>query len=165
MSESKVCKVCGDLPMYCTCHEGAFDYGDLENAIEIAVRAHRWQLDKAGQPYILHPLRVMHKVDSEEERIVAVLHDVVEDSFITIEHLKEKNFSETILRALRLLTKKPDDDYFKYVKRIAINTIAKKVKLADLEDNMDLSRLPEVTEKDRERLAKYKKAKEILLSK
>lgn len=166
MNNQKVCEVCGDVPLYCKCFEEPLDMsvlGSLEQAIELAVTHHKGQKDKAGKPYILHPLRVLTAMETEEEQIVAVLHDVVEDTVVTIEDLKEDGFSENVLRVLRLLTKKPDDEYFKYVKRIANNAIARKVKLADLEDNMDLSRLPMITDDDRARLIKYKKARSILL--
>lgn len=164
--DTPICPECLDVLTYCKCFENIHDMnerGSLQKAIELAVTHHKGQKDKAGKPYILHPLRVMMAMETEEEQIAAVLHDIVEDTTVTIKDLKDDGFSENILRALRLLTKKSDDDYFKYVKWIANNAIARKVKLADLEDNMDLSRLSEITDDDRKRLKKYQKAKERLL--
>lgn len=138
----------------------------LERAIEIATRAHSGQVDKAGKPYILHPLRVMMKVKTEPEMIAAVLHDVVEDSNITIEALErpleQQGFSSDIIQTLRCLTRKYDESYNQYILRAASNIIARIVKLADLEDNMDMSRLDAITQKDLERFKKYHKAWRVL---
>ena len=122
----------------------------LEKAIEIAVSAHKGQVDKAGQPYILHPLRVMFQMDTEVEQIVAVLHDVVEDAIDwNFQRLQEAGFGDEVIEALRLLTKNDDHEpYLDYIKRIGENSIARKVKLADLWDNMDPRRLSKVTDKD-----------------
>jgi (p)ppGpp synthase/HD superfamily hydrolase len=138
---------------------------NLEKAIEIAVSAHKGQLDKAGQPYILHPLRVMLQMDMEVERIVAVLHHVIEDATEdwNFQRLKEAGFGEEVIEALRFLTK--DDNhvpYMDYVKRIRENEIARKVKLADLRDNMTLWRLPSISEKDIARICKYAEAHSVL---
>ena len=132
----------------------------LERAIEIAARAHAGALDRAGKPYILHPLRVMMRVDGEEEKIVAVLHDVVEDSDWTLEGLAKEGFSKKIVAAVDALSRRVEDDgrkepYGDFVKRAAANPLARPVKEADLLDNMDLLRLPELTEKDLKRVAKY----------
>lgn len=133
----------------------------LEVAIKIAVQAHSGQLDKAGQPYVLHPLRVMLLLSDEKDRIVGVLHDVIEDTDITYEYLKVNGFEgETeILEALESVTKKGEETYDEFIDRVALNYIGKRVKLADLQDNMDLSRIPKPTTKDFERLKKYEKAK------
>lgn len=131
----------------------------LEKAIELAVDKHKGQLDKAGMPYILHPLFVMTKMDSEIEKIVAVLHDVVEDTDVTFEDLKAMGFSAEILAALDCVTKRDEEDYVQFIKRAKSNPIAAKVKLADLEHNMDLKRIKDVTDKDIERIVKrYKPA-------
>lgn len=136
----------------------------LDKAIKIAVDAHSGQVDKAGVYYIFHPLRVMLKLSTEEERIVGILHDVIEDTNITYEKLKEEDFSNSILKALRNVTRVDGETYIDFIKRAKSNKISRAVKLADLEDNMDMSRITNPTEKDYRRLEKYKKAKEILLS-
>lgn len=130
----------------------------LDKAIKIAVEAHRGQVDKGGEPYILHPLRLMLKMATEDERICAVLHDVVEDSSITFEDLKTEGFSAAVIDALRCLTKEQKEEYGHFVERIMQNMLAAAVKLADLYDNMDLTRIKEPTKKDYERVEKYKAA-------
>jgi (p)ppGpp synthase/HD superfamily hydrolase len=127
----------------------------LEKAIAIAVTAHAGQCDKAGEPYILHPLRVMFRVNSDAERIVAVLHDVVEDSDWTFEQLHEEGFPDEILEALNSVTKRDGEVYKDFVERAGSNTIGRQVKLADLEDNCDLSRIAQPVEKDYQRIEKY----------
>jgi len=135
----------------------------LERAIEIAVEAHKGQIDKGGSPYILHPLRVMMSVDLELEKIVAVLHDVVEDSNWTFEDLLAEGFSIEVIEALQSVTKEsPDEDYDLFIQRAIHNPIGRKVKLADLRDNLDVTRLTELAEKDLQRINKYKKALKIL---
>lgn len=132
---------------------------NLERAIEIAVKAHAGQVDKGGQPYILHPIRVMLSVVSPKEQIVAILHDVVEDSEWEFEDLAKEGFSEEIIEALKAVTKSPEDtDYYAFIERASRNPIAMSVKIADLIDNLDISRLDELTEKDLERINKYKKS-------
>jgi (p)ppGpp synthase/HD superfamily hydrolase len=130
----------------------------LEKAIGIAVEAHRGQRDRTGAPYILHPLRVMAGVDTDVEKIVAILHDVVEDTDWTFEKLAQEGFSQEIIEALECVTRRDGEDYEDFVKRSASNEIARRVKLADLEHNMDARRLSNVTEKDVERLKKYVRA-------
>ena len=127
----------------------------LEKAISIAVEAHRGQQDKTGAPYILHPLSVMGRVEGETEKIVAVLHDVVEDTAWTLVKLKGEGFPDEILTALDCVTKREGESYEDFVKRAASNPVARRVKLADLEDNMDIRRMKTVEQKDFERLAKY----------
>jgi (p)ppGpp synthase/HD superfamily hydrolase len=136
----------------------------LERAIAIAAKAHEGQIDKAGAPYILHPLRVMLRVVTAEERIAAVLHDVVEDTEVTLEMLRREGFSEEVLAAVDSLTKRPGEDYEAFVARAASHQIGRRVKLADLEENSDLSRIPVPSEKDRERVAKYRRAIEQILA-
>jgi (p)ppGpp synthase/HD superfamily hydrolase len=130
----------------------------LEDAIALAVEAHRGQRDKAGQTYILHPLRVMMRLEGEAERMVAVLHDVVEDSSYTLERLRELGYPEEVLGALERLTKREGETYEAFIERVLPHPLARRVKLADLEDNMDVRRLPAVTAKDAERLARYRAA-------
>jgi (p)ppGpp synthase/HD superfamily hydrolase len=139
----------------------------LDIAIKIAVNAHSGQIDKGGQPYILHPLRVMFSLDTEKEKIVGVLHDVIEDTNITYEYLIMNGFDgETeILEGIRSVTRKENETYDEFIDRAILNLIGRKVKLADLQDNMDINRISNPTENDYKRLEKYKKAKERLLHK
>jgi (p)ppGpp synthase/HD superfamily hydrolase len=134
----------------------------LESAISIAARAHEGQLDKAGAPYILHPLRVMLRLNSFEERVVGVLHDVLEDTDISTELLRASGFSEVILSALHSVTKRSGETYDEFVLRAASNPIGRSVKLADLADNCDLSRIANPTTKDFKRLEKYRHAIETI---
>ena len=130
----------------------------LEQAIIIAANAHAKQTDKSGAPYILHPLRLMLQAKTEEEQITALLHDVVEDSPVTLDELKTAGFSITVLEAVRTLTRLEDMSYDQYLKGIAGNDLARRVKLLDLADNMNLERIKNPTEEDFSRLEKYKKA-------
>lgn len=131
---------------------------DLQRAIEIAVAAHRGQVRKGGTPYILHPLRLMLAVESDEERIAAVLHDVVEDTEVTLRDLAQEGFSAAVLDALSLLTHDDDQDYMDYIEEIKTNPLARAVKLADLKDNTNVFELPEIRPRDLERFAKYHRA-------
>lgn len=130
----------------------------LERAIEIAVAAHDGQLDKAGMDYIGHPMRVMAAGSSVDEKIVGVLHDVVEDSAWTFEQLAAEGFAPQIIEALRCLTKLEGESYDKFIARVKCNALATAVKLNDLTDNMDIRRLPYLSDKDVKRLKKYLKA-------
>ena len=134
----------------------------IEKAIAIAVEAHKGQEDKAGDPYILHPLRVMFQMETREEMVVAVLHDVLEDTPITPDQLRENGFSETVLEALDSVTKRAGETYEDFVRRAALHPIGKKIKLADLRDNMYLSRLEEITDNDIKRVKKYHGALKII---
>ena len=137
---------------------------DLERAIEIAVQGHKGTKDKGGSPYILHPLAVMLSFSTDDERIVAVLHDVVEDTDWTFEMLAAEGFSEAIIEALKSVTKDAGDkDYFALVQRAKDNPLGRQVKIADLKHNMDVTRIKNPTEKDMARLSKYKKALELLI--
>ena len=146
---------------------------DLQRAIEIAVDAHKTDIDKGGNPYILHPLRLMMQMDTEDEKIVAVLHDVVEDhgEQWSMEKIKAEGFPTSVIRGLESVTKMPeeesdasDDVYFSFVKRAAADPIWRKVKFADIKDNLDITRLGrDITEKDVARIRKYKKALDILI--
>lgn len=134
---------------------------NTRKAMKIAYKVHDGQVDKAGLPYIFHPIHLAEQMDTEEECIVALLHDVVEDTDVTFEDL-EKEFSQTVIDALKLLTHDKSVDYMEYVKTIKNNPIARNVKLADLKHNSDMTRLLSVTEKDIERYNKYQKAIQIL---
>jgi len=130
----------------------------LERAIAIAVEAHTGQVDKAGEPYILHPIRVMLGVRTPEARIAAILHDVVEDSAWTIDDLRRERFSEAILAAVDSVTRRKAESYEEFVERSDKDPLGREVKIADLRDNADLSRIATPTEKDRMRIQKYLKA-------
>lgn len=134
----------------------------LNKAIKLAEKYHEGQVDKGGEPYIGHPLRVMKGVESFEEKILAVLHDVLEDCNVPAEQLIEEGIPKELVEKLKILCKGKNEDYFHYINRITNDKAAINVKLSDLRDNMDLKRLKEITEKDIKRLEKYKKAKEIL---
>lgn len=137
---------------------------NTRKAMNIAYNAHQGQFDKSGVPYIFHPIHVAEKMQTEKECIVALLHDVVEDSDITFEELATQ-FSGDIIRALKLLTHDDSVPYMDYIENIKFDPIAKKVKLADLEHNSDLSRLESYTENDLERWGKYCEAIEFLQAK
>jgi len=131
----------------------------LERAIAIAAEAHAGQVDKAGAPYVLHPLRMMLSMTSIDERIVAVLHDVCEDCpGWTFDRLRREGFSDHIIEALQSVTKCDGEDYEDFVRRAAANPIGRRVKLADMQDNSDLSRISTPTERDFQRVEKYRRA-------
>ena len=134
----------------------------VDLASSIARKAHEGQLDKAGVDYIEHPIYVASQVDTEEEKAVALLHDVIEDSPVSAEGLLQAGLPETVVTAVQVLTKKKEQDYQTYLETVKKNPLARVVKLADLKHNSDLSRLSSITEKDRERLKKYKKAIDFL---
>jgi len=134
---------------------------DLESllalAIAIAYQAHDGQIDKAGKPYISHPLTVMAQMDTIESKIVAVLHDAIEDSDLTIADLVKQGFPEFIIEAIAAITKLDGELYENYILRVRSNAIALKVKIADITHNMDISRIVNPTAKDFQRLEKYEK--------
>jgi hypothetical protein len=135
----------------------------LERAIEIAVLAHKGARDKAGAPYVLHPLRLMFAVDDPDAKIVAVLHDVVEDSKppnrFDVETLRAEGFSEPVLAALDCVAARPNESYDAFIDRILPNPIARAVKIADVTDNLDIRRLgPDISDRDVERMRKYRRA-------
>ena len=136
----------------------------LERAIEIAAMAHAGQIDKAGEAYILHPLRLMLTMDSNVGRIVAVLHDVVEDSGITLDQLRAEGFGEDALAAIDALTKRDGESKMDSAARAKDNPVALRVKLADNADNQDMTRIGNVTEKDLARLEEYKRVRAFLLA-
>jgi len=141
----------------------------IDRAIMIASIAHAGQKDKAGKPYILHPLRVMLTVASDknatdEQKIVAVLHDVIEDTYVQEQQLRENGFSENIINAIKSVTKIEGESRMDAAKRTKLNPIGRVVKLADLKDNMDLSRIENLTAKDLLRVAEYEEVKKFLKS-
>ena len=136
----------------------------LKRAIEIAREAHKGQVDKAGADYINHPLRVSSYCKNPIARIVALLHDTVEDTFVTLDSLRDEGFPEFIVSSVDNLTRKEGESYKNFILRCKSNPISQEVKLADLKDNMDLSRIPNPTLYDFRRLEKYKKAEKLLLS-
>jgi (p)ppGpp synthase/HD superfamily hydrolase len=138
----------------------------LERAIAIAAEAHSGQVDKSGAPYILHPLRVMLGVTGVEEQIVGVLHDVIEDCpGWTFERLRTEGFSEEVLRGLDAVTNRSGESYDEFVLRAGSDAIARAVKMSDLRDNMDLSRISTPSERDFARIEKYRSALITLESK
>ena len=138
--------------------------GTIETALSIAVDAHRGQRDKAGKPYILHPLRLMHKCATDAEMIVAVLHDVMEDTEVTAGNLEREGFGQDVIQALQCLTKVKGESYPDFIKRVSANGLARKVKMLDLADNMDCSRLSTFTDADAARMKRYTEAMAYLRS-
>lgn len=136
----------------------------LERAIELAARGHARQKDKAGEPYILHPLRVMFSLQDEKERIVAVLHDLIEDTAFTLRDLNREGFAADVIEAVEALTKRPSETRVDAAHRAATNPLARAVKLADIADNMNLNRIAEPSERDIARLAEYEQVQQILLA-
>lgn len=135
----------------------------LEKAIALAVEAHVGQRDKLGGPYILHPLRVMLRLQGETEKIVGILHDVVEDTEVSFEQLAQEGYSAEIIAALDGVTRRENESYSQFIERSLQNPISRRVKLADLEDNMNIRRLPvEFTKRDHERLQRYRRAWDVL---
>lgn len=131
----------------------------LEEAIQIALDAHRGQTDKAGRPYVVHPLRLMARMRTEAEQMAAVLHDVIEDSDWTLAALRERGFPREVVIAVDCLTRRKKESYEAFIERAASDAIARCVKLADVEDNLDIRRLPDaLTKKDRKRLDRYRRA-------
>ncbi|MFB2836490.1 GTP pyrophosphokinase [Floridanema evergladense] len=127
----------------------------LDKAIALAQTAHANQVDKAGAPYIGHPLRVMNSLSTVAEKIVGVLHDSIEDSELTLKDLQNAGFPDEVIEAIEAITKKPHEDYQVYLNRVMGNALALRVKIADMLDNMDIKRIAEPTEKDWKRLRKY----------
>ena len=135
----------------------------IEKAIEIAAREHAGDIDKGGNPYIFHPLRLMFAVRKPFEKMAAVLHDVVEDTPVTLDNLRNEGFHPEVIAAIETLTKKPGESRMEAAGRAAANPIAIVVKLADVTDNMDLSRISDPTEKDFARLKEYFAVKKYLV--
>lgn len=136
----------------------------LEKAIEIAVQAHKGQKDRAGSPYILHPLNVMCRMETEEEKIAAVLHDVIEDTEVTLDGLRLNGFSPEIVAAIDTLTRRQGEAYDHYIERVRPHPLARRVKLEDLRDNMDLRRSGDASPEDVGRFQRYQRAWRRLVS-
>ena len=136
---------------------------NLEDAIALAVQAHFGQLSKDGEPYVLHPIRVMLACSSDEERIAAVLHDAVEDTGTTLDDLRRAGFSERVIAAVDSVTLREGEEYDTFIERCASNPIGRIVKLADIADNMNLERIPDLTARDFERYQKYRRARDRLI--
>lgn len=134
----------------------------LEQAILLAVQAHYGQLDRYGRPYILHPLRVMQRMETEAEMTAAILHDIVEDTPYTLDDLRALGYAEEVVAAVDHLSRREGETYEAYIERLRPHPMARRIKLADLEDNMDLRRLNTIGEKDVERLRRYRQAWERL---
>ena len=135
----------------------------LERAIKLAVKAHKGQVDRFGQPYILHPLRMMLMVEGNLEKIVALLHDTVEKTAITYDDLRNKGFSGDVIEAVNSLTRRKEEGYDKYISRVSTNKIAVAVKISDLNDHLKESKKRGMTKKNKDRIKKYEKAKQKLL--
>lgn len=131
-------------------------------ALEIATRAHAGQTDKAGQPYINHPIHIAETMETEDQTVVALLHDVVEDSSWTLDDLAKEGFTGEQVEAVAALTHDPSVTYFEYIRSIKPDPLATAVKIADLRHNSDLSRIPNPTHKDMMHLQKYTQALEML---
>lgn len=134
-----------------------------KKAMDICFEAHKDQKDKSGQPYVFHPFHLAERMTDEETTIVALLHDVVEDTSVTLDDLAAEGFSQSVLEAIALMTHAPGVNYMDYVAEMKKNPIAKAVKIADLTHNSTLSRLNEITAKDLERVETYREAKAFLL--
>lgn len=137
---------------------------DLDKAIKLACKAHEGQVDKAGQPYILHPLRLMLKFKNKQEQVVAVLHDAIEDSDMTLEYLASYGFSELTLDALDCLSKRKNESYEEFIERILTNELARKIKIEDIKDNLDLTRIESINNEDLIRVLKYHNSLQTLLA-
>lgn len=135
---------------------------NTKKAMKLCFEKHKEQFDKSGLPYVFHPFHLAEQMQDEDSTIVALLHDVVEDTNITFEDLSKLGFSSKIIDALRLLTHEEGVPYMEYVKKIKNNELARKVKIADLTHNSDLTRLDVVDEKSINRVKKYKDALDLL---
>ena len=127
----------------------------IETSLQIALNAYKGQKDKAGETYILHPLRIMAKMNSLEEKATALLHDVIEDSDYTSEDLINEGIPSTVVGAVLALTKNDGENYDQFIDRVLKNKLAAKVKIADIEDNINLLRLGSVSDADLQRVTKY----------
>lgn len=141
------------------------NYNELyDRALRIAIRAHEGQQDKSGREYVMHPICVAERCKDTRAKIVALLHDTIEDTDVTIEYLRKEGFPEEIIDAVLSVTKQEGENYEDFVRRAARNAIGKEVKIADLEDNMDIRRLKEIKEEDVARLRKYLSAWQYLIN-
>lgn len=141
------------------------DWNELYDlALRIAIRAHEGQKDKSEREYVMHPIRVAERCKAPRAKIVALLHDTIEDSDVTAEYLRSEGFPEEIISAVLSVTKQEGETYDDFVDRAAANAIGREVKLADLEDNMDIRRLHKITDEDVARLRKYLRAWQYLIN-
>lgn len=134
----------------------------IEAALALAVEKHRSQRDKAGAPYVLHPIRMMLRLRDAPAQAVALLHDVIEDCGVTAADLRELGFPEEVVSGVLAMTRDPAESYEAFIERAAAHSIARRVKLADVEDNLDLRRLRNLTDRDVERLGRYMAARRWL---
>ena len=133
-----------------------------KKALKLAFDAHKDQLDKSELPYVFHPFHLAEQMETEDETVVALLHDVVEDTKYTFDDIRAMGFSEKVIEALTLLTHDDAEPYLEYVARLRDNDLARKVKLADLRHNSDLTRLDVIDEKALMRVRKYAEAIRVL---
>ena len=141
-----------------------FDWNELyDHALRIAIQAHKGQKDKSGREYVMHPIRVAERCKDPRAKIVALLHDTIEDTDVTVDYLRSEGFTEEIICGVLSVTKREGESYEDFVGRAAENAIGKEVKIADLEDNMDIRRLKEITEDDVFRLRKYLRSWQYLI--
>ncbi|MBR4378837.1 MAG: HD domain-containing protein [Prevotella sp.] len=136
----------------------------FDKAVEIATKAHEGQTDKSGKPYIGHVMRVAQRCKTQKSKVIALLHDVIEDTPITPDELKAEGIPADIVEAVLTLSRRQDEPYEEYINRVAPHPLCREVKIADLEDNMDIRRLTEIGESDVIRLKKYLKAWKTLTS-
>ncbi len=140
------------------------DWSELYDlALRTSIRAHERQKDKSGRDYVMHPIRVAERCKEPRAKIVALLHDTIEDTDVTAEYLRSEGFPEEIIIAVLSVTKQEGESYENFVHRAAGNAIGREVKIADLEDNMDVRRLKEITDEDVARLRKYLRAWQYLI--
>ena len=141
------------------------EYSELfDLALKIAIQAHKEQKDKSGREYIMHPIRVAERCKDPRAKIVALLHDTIEDTGVTAEFLRSEGFPDEIISGVLSVTKQEGEDYNAFVARASENPIGREVKIADLEDNMDIKRLHEITDEDVARLRKYLRAWQYLIN-
>lgn len=134
----------------------AFDWNIFyDHALRVAIKAHEGQKDKSGREYVMHPIRVAERCKDPRAKIVALLHDTIEDTDVTVEYLRNEGFPEEIISAVLSVTKQKGESYEDFVRRAAENPLGREVKIADIEDNMDIRRLKEITDEDVARLRKY----------
>lgn len=136
---------------------------NLQRAIELAVLHHANQVDKSGQPYILHPMRIMFGCSTDEERQAAIMHDLVEDTILTLDELTEEGFCQSVVDCVDCLTRREGETYSDFIERCCENPMAIKIKLLDIGDNMDVTRLDSLSENDLGRLKRYHRARRRLL--
>ena len=140
-------------------------YTDMtKKAINIMYKCHKDQFDKSGAPYVFHPWHVAEQMKDADSTVVALLHDTVEDTNMTFKELKEYGFNERIMCALKLLTHEKNIDYYEYIKKVGNNPLARTVKIADLEHNMEIDRLNNIKKEDIDRIEKYKSCHNYLVS-